>query len=113
MPDEKIKKTANEIWKLIEDPDAFMASIENVDVDLKVVRLLIARLGGSLSIGTRFDSRRDAAVAVLQSRLSADQIKALNKLNSSTGFLAKVGIGVGVIAALAAIIQILIVLCIR
>ncbi len=111
MSDENIKKSADKIWQSLDKPDKFMGMIENAD--LMVVRILIARLGSTGSTGARFEALRDGAIAVLQSRLSANQTKALNSLNISTSFLAKVGICVAVIAVLVAIVQIIIALCIR
>lgn len=107
MSDENIKKDANEIWKYVESPDTFSEKIKNAD--LKVLRILIARLVSTGSTGARFEALRDNAIAVLQSRLSANQIEALNTLNASTSFLAKVGIGVGIVAVIIAIVQMIIV----
>ncbi len=99
-----IKEQADEIWKSVDDLDKFVERLEQVD--LSVVRVLIARLGSTGILGAQYEARRDAAIAVLQSRLATHQVNALERLNSSTTYLAKVGIVVAIVAAIAAIVQV-------
>ena len=103
-----IKEQADEIWKSVEDLDKFVELLE--EVDLSIVRILIARLGSTGTIGAQYEARRDAAIAVLQSRLAANQVNALERLNSSTTYLAKVGIAVAIVAAIAAVVQLVLAL---
>jgi hypothetical protein len=99
-------KRADEIWKSVEKPDEYMAHVE--DADLEVLRLLVARLGSTGNIGAKFEALREATVAAMNSRLSQNQVDAMDRLNRSTTHLARVGIGVAVVAVIVGIIQLVI-----
>ena len=97
---------ADEIWKSIGKPDDFMALVERADPE--VIRLLIARLGSTGTTGATWEALRDATNAVMNSRLSANQVAAMDSLNRSTTLLAKVGIAVAAVGVAVSVSQIII-----
>ena len=105
MADE-IASRANEIWKSIAKPDEFMSLVERADVDLAVLRLLIARLGSTGTTGAEWEALRDATNAVVNSRLSAKQVAAMDSLNKSTTLLMWVGIVVAIVGVGVGLVQI-------
>jgi hypothetical protein len=105
MDDERTAR-ADEIWKSIAKPDDFMLLVERSDPE--VLHLLIARLGSTGATGASWEALRDAVNAVMNSRLSANQVAAMDRLDRSTTLLAKVGIAVAAVGVAVSVIQIII-----
>jgi hypothetical protein len=112
MEYDEVARRADSIWKFIETPniekpDKFMAQVEQAEPD-EVLRLLIARLGSTGTTGATWEALRDATNAVMNSRLSANQVGAMDRLNKSTTRLMWVGIAVAIVGVGVGLTQIVI-----
>lgn len=97
----EIRNEAIEISKAHHNDDEFLPKVMNASpAVIAALMPLLSNRDSSLYL----ESRRDLCKAVLQSKLNSDLIVTMTKLDKSAGFLAWVGIFVGIIVGIAQIV---------
>ena len=97
-----IEQQAEEIRLLWTKPNEFVARIRTASPD--IISAVMAQSASTGETGEKLHALRDACNSVLQSKLSAELVKTMVRLDRAAGFLAWVGIALGTIIGIAQII---------